>query len=288
MYFSNPPRPDNAPKRTNWKTAFAELLANPALSKRDREIIESLQAHWKRGKSLSRGRKSYFYLIKDRTEKAAAIAAERAAGAPTTMSQRLQALNGRIQDRSSWDAGFVESLIQQEASRDLSPRQVEVLEKIESRHTDELLAERLAWANGGYGAAEHERMRVACTYYRLSGQYYRTIVSRFFDEGEDYIPTKDEYDKVVNNKYSTKVIKAWEAAPKYPAGTLVQVRSTAPYSRLRQPSLTSYLQIGTLCVVIGTSEPIVSAAKGCKRYKVLPVGSTEFYLVEERDIKIRR
>jgi hypothetical protein len=286
MYFSNPPRPDNAPQRTNWKTAFAELLANPALSQRDREVIESLQAHWKRSKSLSRGRKSYFYLIKERTEKAAATAAERAAGGQSTMSARLQALNGRIQDRSSWDAGFIESLIQQEASRDLSARQIEILGEIEGRHTDELLAERLAWANGGYGDLERERMRVACDYYRVSG-YYSTITSRHATE-DDYIPTKDDYDRVVNNKYSQKVIAAHEAAPKYAAGSLVEVRSNAPRSRLRQRNLQTYLRPGVVCVVVSTSEPIISAAKGCKRYKVLPVGSTQTYLVEERDVKIHR
>jgi len=285
MYFSNPPRPDNAPQRTNWKNAFVELLANPALSQRDREVIESLHAHWKSGKSLSRGRKSYFYLIKDRTEKAAATAAERAAGGQSTMSVRLQALNGRIQDRSSWDASFVESLIQQEASRDLSARQIEILGEIEGRHTDELLAERLAWANGGYGELERERLRVACNYYRTTG-YYSTITSRYATE-DDYVPTKDEYDRLVDNKYSRKVIAAHEAAPKYAAGSLVEIRATAPSVRRRQSDGTM-MKVGVACVVIGTSEPIISAAKGCKRYKVLPVGSTQTYLVEERDVKIHR
>jgi hypothetical protein len=129
-------------------------------------------------------------------------------------------------------------------------------------------------------------MRVACDYYRVSG-YYSTITGRYETE-DDYIPTKDEYDRVVNNKYSQKVIAAHEAAPKYAAGSLVKVRSNVPQSRLRQRNLQTYLRPGVVCVVVSTSEPIISAAKGCKRYKVLPVGSTQTYLVEERDVKIHR
>jgi len=285
MYFSNPPRPANAPQRTNWKTAFADLLANPALSQRDRAVIESLHGQWSRSKSLSRGRKSYFYLIKDRTEKAAIAMSERAATGGTTMSARLQGLDSRIADRSSWDAGFVESLIRQEARGPLSDRQVETLEKIEARHTDELLLERQAWLRGGYGATERLRMRLACEYYGRGG-YYSTITSRFFAE-DDYVPSKEQYDKVVNNKYAQKVIVAWESAAKYAAGTMVQIRSTAPSTRLRQAD-GSILRAGAVCVVISTTESIVNAAKGCKRYKVLPVGTVQTYLVEERDVKIHR
>ncbi len=280
MYFNNPPKPANAPKRTSWKSAFAELLSNPALSDRDRGVVKSLQGHYERSRTLTAGRKSYFYIIKERTDAAAVAIAERAALGETTMCARLKALDSRIEDRSSWDAGFVESLIRQEAQRQLSARQVETLEKIEARHTDELLSERQAWLNGGYGATERVRMRLACEYYGRSG-YYSTITSRFFAD-EDYMPTKEHYDKVVNNKYAQKVITAWEAPAKYPVGTLVTLRSNAPASVWRT------MGPQAACVVISVNEPIVSSAKGCKRYKVLPVGSALVFLVEERYLKIRR
>jgi len=41
-------------------------------------------------------------------------------------------------------------------------------------------------------------------------------------------------------------------------------------------------------MVLSTSEPIVSAAVGCKMYKVLPYDSTEPVLVEERCVKLLR
>ena len=286
MYFSNPPRPASAPTRTNWKRAFAELLANTALSAKDRATITSMHAHWAAGRSMTSGRKSFFYLIQERTERAAIALAERASGGATAMSLRLSALNDRIDQPSSWDAGFVESLMRQEAQgRNLSASQIETLEKVEARFTDEILAERAAWQNGGYGETERECMRVALTYYAQT-QYFMGPRADFFRD-DDYIPSHEVYNKIVNNQYAQKVIAAWEAAPKFAAGTMVQLRATTPTQRRRQPS-GAHLRSNVVCIVISTSEPIISAAKGCKRYKVLPVGSAETFLVEERDLKIHR
>jgi len=288
MYFSNPPRPASAPTRTNWKRAFADLLANEGLSTRDRAIVVSMHDGWASGaKKMTSGRKSFFYLIQERTQKAAEAVAERQATGNTEMGLRLAELDSRIVDRSrsasSWDAGFVESLISQEAQgRNLSAHQVEILEKIEAKNTDEKIAEREAWANGGYGEAERACLRVALTYYAQT-QYFMGPRADFFAD-DNYIPSLDVYDKIVNNQYARKVLAAWDAASKYAAGSMVTVRSTTPITRRRQPS-GAHLRPNVVCIVISTSEPIISAAKGCKRYKVLPVGSAETFLVEERDLK---
>jgi len=281
MYFRNPPRPDSAPTRTNWKRAFADLLADSTLSTKDRATITSMQAHWAAGRSMTSGRKSYFYLIQERTQKAAEAVAERQATGNTEMGLRLAELDSRVDDRSSWDAGFVESLISQEAQgRDLSPRQVEILEKIEAKHTDERISARSSWITN-YGPDQQERLRVACAYYGRSG-YYSSITREFYSNPE-FVPTEEQYNKVVNNKYSTKVLNAHFAAPKYPSGTMVLLRASGR-SRVHSAGLRK----GLPAVVVSTTEPIVSACRGCKRYLVLPVGSAETILVEERDLKIHR
>jgi hypothetical protein len=285
MYFSNPPRPDSAPTRTNWKRAFADLLANPTLSIKDRATITSMHAHWTAGRSMTNGRKSFFYLIQERTQKTAEALSERQTTGHTEMGLRLAELDSRIEDRSCWSAGFVESLINQEVQRNLSPRQVEILEKIEAEHTNEMMAERRAWATDGYGTDERARMQIACTYYGRTG-FYSSINREFLNDPE-FVPTKEQYDKVVNNKYSMKVIEGALAEPLYAAGSMVTVRSGTPITRRRQPT-GAHLRPSVVCVVIGTSEPIVSACKGCKRYKVLPIGSPETFLVEERDLKRHR
>ena len=287
MYFSNPPRPASAPTRTNWKRAFADLLANEGLSTRDRAIVASMHDGWSSGaKKMTSGRKSFFYLIQERTQKAAEAVAERQATGNTEMGLRLAALDSRIGGRSSWDAGFVESLIRQEAQgRNLSDSQITTLEKVEARNTDEIVAAREAWRNGGYGEFDRACMRIALTYYAQT-QYFMGPRADFFAD-DNYIPSFEVYDKIVNNQYARKVLAAWDAAPKFAAGSMVQLRATTPTSRRRQPS-GAHLRSNVVCVVISTSEPIISAAKGCKRYKVLPVGSAETFLVEERDLKIRR
>jgi hypothetical protein len=281
MYFSNPPRPDSAPTRTNWKRAFADLLANPKLSIKDRATITSMHAHWNAGRAMTRGRKSYFYLIQERAQKAAEALAEREATGSTEMGLRLAELDSRIDDRASWNAGFVESLINQEAQgRNLSPRQVEILEKIETDYTDDKLAAREAWG-ANYGPEQVERMRIACAYYGMSG-YYSTITREFLGNPE-FVPTQEQYNKVVNNKYSQKVMAAHFDEPQFSAGTMVLLRSTAR-SRVHNEAL----RRGLPAVVVSTTEPIVSAARGAKRYLVLPVGCAETVLVEERDLKIHR
>jgi len=281
MYFRNPPRPDSAPTRTNWKRAFAELLADPTLSTKDRATITSMQAHWAAGRSMTSGRKSYFYLIQERTQKAAEALAERQATGNTEMGLRLAELDSRVDDRSSWDAGFVESLISQEAQgRNLSPRQVEILEKIEAKHTDERISARSSWITN-YGPEQQERIRVACAYYGQSG-YYSSITREFMNNPE-FVPTEEQYNKIVNNKYSTKVITAHFAEPKYALGSMVRLRSNAS-----RGVHNAALRKGLPAVVVSTTEQIISAARGAKRYLILPVGSPETVLVEERDLKIHR
>ena len=79
------------------------------------------------------------------------------------------------------------------------------------------------------------------------------------------------------------VILAWEHDgwlvnfPKYALGSAVMVRARAVTARLPHGG-----------IVISTTEPIVSAAKGAKRYKILPFGKAEAVLCEERDLKVLR
>ena len=42
------------------------------------------------------------------------------------------------------------------------------------------------------------------------------------------------------------------------------------------------------CVVISTTEPIVSACKGAKMYRILPIGAATMITIEERHIKKAR
>jgi hypothetical protein len=63
------------------------------------------------------------------------------------------------------------------------------------------------------------------------------------------------------------------------------MRSTKPEEYVSAEERNNFRQRGG--VIIGIDDKIVSAAKGSKRYIVLPFGSIKTYYVEERFLKIK-
>ena len=129
-----------------------------------------------------------------------------------------------------------------------------------------------------------ETVKVLTRYYASTGYFSRQL--RKVAAGN--FLSRHEYNRMCQNKYAQKVMDAHNSDPKFPAGTLVDFRA--------QHSETSDVD-GKVCykraplglLVLSTSEPIISAAVGAKRYKVAPVGDsgTPFY-VEERYLKKRK
>ena len=123
-----------------------------------------------------------------------------------------------------------------------------------------------------------EKARIAANYYIHDGVYYRNLAESILSE-PDYVPTEKQYRKIVENKYMAKVFDAINDEPKYPVGSVVDVRSTCGDYRVRD------ILTGKPAVVLSVDEIVVSAAKGAKRYKLLPMGSASTIIVEERWIK---
>ena len=261
-------------KRTNWKTEFAALLASKRLTGRDRSFIESLHAHYSRGKAMTSGRKHHFFLVKERI-------AQLDAGGVTgdaTIEARCALMIERTPE-SSWDRGFVESLQGQNANgRALSSRQLEILAKIESRFTDDAIAAARGFADS-YDDAKRERMTRMANYY-VGTTYFRDLSDRVLTDVE-FVPTKKQYDAITGNKYAAKVLAGYVGEPVYAVGATVQARGGQTPAKVRRA-----LKVGG--VVLGTNEAIKSACKGNRVYKVLPIGSMQPINVEERHIKVRR
>jgi hypothetical protein len=174
-----------------------------------------------------------------------------------------------------WSADFLAS-IRDQAKRvgaRLSPRQQELFDKIKAENTLECVSRRGRWAQE-YRTHHLETATVLANYYFQTG--YWTQMARNIIEQDDYVPPMDKFEKMRGNKFATKVLNAWRADPKYPVGTSVIARA----------GKTSHLKKGGM--VLATTEPIVSAGAGCKRYKVLPYDSTKPVLVEERCVKLFR
>ena len=278
--------------RTSWKLAFPTLLAHKGLSSRDRKVIEDMKrGYGHRGASyMTPGRRRYFKQIQERSQGALEAMAAREASGPTELDTRLSRLAERV-SAGSWAHGFVESLQEQVAYRGprLSDGQMRTLEKIEAEHSDEAM-ERIAgfverWKN------DTDKTRTnfhrVIDYYRAEAMYWRKTVHAVDDAaaaGKEYIPDLETWKRVVQNKYAQKVIAGYEQPPLYPVGSMVSQRAGGfvrnPYQR---PSRSAVKLVPL--IIISTDETIVSAAKGNKRYKVLPVGSETTTVCEERDIK---
>jgi hypothetical protein len=180
-----------------------------------------------------------------------------------------------LADPDGWSTEFLKS-IRDQAKRvgaRLSPRQQEIFDKIKSENTPEMVERRGRWADE-YRTHHLETAMVLANYYLNSG--YWLDMARDIIEQDGYVPPMDKFQKMSQNKFAAKVLNAWRADPKYPVGTSVTGRARVGH-RLKKGGM-----------VLSTTEPIVSAAAGCKRYKVLPYDSAEPIMVEERCVKLFR
>ena len=192
----------------------------------------------------------------------------------TNVLEQVERLLTRVPQNGGWDRGFVESVMEQiGAGRTLSPRQQEVLGKIEGRFSDEALDARANW-EATWDDEKQERFNIAVKYYGRTG-YYQNIVQRAWNE-TNFIPSFKEYNVLTNNKYATAVIDNALAEGKYAVGSLVQFRKTARVNgRLR----------GKIAMVVTHNDEVKTHARGGKPYSVVLIGESEIKKCEERDLK---
>ena len=268
--------------RSTYGTRLEALIANPAISQRDKAFAESLHRFYTSKRRLTAGRARCVKQLEDRysPEKLAAAMEKGAA-----MLERLNAVCERTEPKS-WGRGFVNSLQGQiMAGRELSEKQIKTLEKIEAENSDEAIKARGTWKldyiyeNDPAWPGRHSKVaEVAARYYKAAGYFQGLVHSILNDDG--FVPTIEQYNKITKNKYAVKVLTAHFADPKFAPGSLVQFGAGA-HATLRR--------IKVPCVVISSNGgPIVSAAKGAKVYSVLPMGSAKTLLCEERHLKKAR
>ena len=193
----------------------------------------------------------------------------------------LDSLADFIPQASQWEQGFFESVKSQfDKKHNLSVKQIETIQKIASKFTPEAIRERESWYES-FGVVQKENLRVCAEYYKGSG-YFRDLVEIILSE-PDFIPTPALYKKFTENKFAIKVLEAHRAEPKFPVGSLATLRKTRSNGYLAISGAPAWSDINVL--ILTTDEPIVSSAKGCKRYKCMIVGGTDTFYCEERDLK---
>jgi len=247
------------------------LASSPHLPIGKRDFAASLLAHYQKRKSLTSGRREWV----DRLEEMAEEAKSRDPSEYEAIVADIEDVMSRV-DPGGWSADFLAS-VRDQAKRvgaRLSPRQQEIFEQIKAANTPETVKRRSQWADE-YRAHHRANAAVLATYYLTAG-YWLDMARAIIDDAA-YVPPMDKFQKMSQNKFAAKVLDAWRADPKYPVGTSVIGRGGA--------NAVSLIRGG---MVLSTTEPIISAAAGCKRYLVLPYDCSEPVILEERDVKLFR
>jgi hypothetical protein len=159
----------------------------------------------------------------------------------------------------------------------LTEKQEQALKKVEERYDEGTLSRAEVWRQSF--TDEQRQIAVICAkYYNATGEYYRELAVRILSEPE-YIPSEKQYRSMCENKYAKKVIENTFAEPKYPVGSFVVLRAGASYHTRME------LEESPALVIATDVESVTSAAKGSKKYSILPVRSSKIHIVEERYLK---
>jgi len=208
---------------------------------------------------------------------------------------RLGAIKG-LPTCTQWAEGFADSIREQVTKgRRLSDRQKVVCHKILKENSKEANKELANWESE-YKMHHKKKAKQIATYYSVqSGGYFRDLVRTIL---ADEVPARGKYLKMRNNKYAKKVLAEIERKPRFSTEDHIEPNSKFQTGyAFKHPMMSgrkgdSYVSGDVKSnfkarggVIIDVDDKIHSAAKGAKRYLVLPFGSAETYWVEERFLK---
>lgn len=208
---------------------------------------------------------------------------------------RLGAIKG-LPTCTQWAAGFADSIRDQiSKGRTLSDRQKATCRKILDENSKEAQVQLANWASEYKMHHKREANQLATYYKHQSGGYFGDLVRTIL---ADEVPARRKYLKMRNNKFAKKVLAEIERKPRFSTEDHIipnskfqdgysyqnaMMASRDGKSWVTSEEKTNFKNRGG--IIIGVDGKIVSAAKGAKRYLVLPFGSVETYYVEERYLK---
>lgn len=158
----------------------------------------------------------------------------------------------------------------------LTPKQYEILAKIEWRNDPKRKKENASWRRGFTADMRDKMVKVAKYYRARQNGYWKDLVEKILND-KSFVPTQKQYEAFVsNNHYATGVLSAWGSKPKFGVGSTV-----SPVTRNGKPAFDWSLGF----IVDVDHEPPLTHARGGKCYMVLPAGVAAGVLVAERDLK---
>ena len=197
---------------------------------------------------------------------------------------------------TQWAEGFADSIRDQiKRGRTLSERQKATCYKILKENSKEAQAQLANWASEYKMHHKQEANQLATYYKHQAGGYFGDLVKIIL---ADEVPARGKYLKMRNNKFAKKVLAEIQRKPRFSTDDHIipnskfidgyswqnaMMASRDGTSWVTSEEKTNFKSRGG--IIIGIDDKICSAAKGAKRYLVLPFGSAETYWVEERYLK---
>ncbi len=187
----------------------------------------------------------------------------------TELSDKIAKLNSKLKDfPDHWATSIVDSIwTQYQKYNRISDKQVELIEKVDREFEDDVIF-RQEWDD--QKANDWKK----CVDYYSRGPYYSNI-TRKARSNIVYIPTRGEFDKLVNNKYAQKYLKNLNIAAKFEVGDLVQIRKNRSW-------------YADEFAMIIEDKGVQSHVEGGRVYTIQFLGKTDTAQLEERDLKIMR
>lgn len=183
------------------------------------------------------------------------------------------------QELVGWDKDFVQSVFEWFEKHDrLSEKQYAILARIKEKFSPENIQAKEEWAKE-YREKHIDTAKVVAKYYQGTG--YFTTLSRDILYEATFVPSRKQWKAIAENKYAQKVLATYHQEPVYQVGDMVAFRQTDEIKRFMRRHDIPF----NGAVVLEYLDEVISHAKGAKRLKVLPVGSTEPVLTEERHLK---
>jgi len=245
------------------------LVANPlVVDSTDYDFAKSLLAYYNKKGHLTTGRRPWLDKLEHKYDAANYVD-------PIEGNPVAECIVGLIENESvtERDRNFLQSL-KNAVIRwgSLSERQHNALQNIVNRYSEEGVSRLEEWGKT-YATRKPEAV-IAANYYAANPPYYGDLAERILTE-PDFVPSEKQFNAITQNKYAQKVIKATLAEPLFQEGVMVEGRASG---RLKIRSKKAF-------VLKANYGHVTNAAKGTKKYLILPVGQPSPIVVEERELK---
>lgn len=191
---------------------------------------------------------------------------------------------------SQWEKGFIESVNDQmKRGRTLSSNQERIVNRCIEKTTPEKVAEGEEWAKE-YRANHREIALICAKYYKSEG--YFTFLSTSILEDEDFVPSKQQFTKMCENKYAKRVIENSKSPFQFGLGDLAKVRKVVGRNHLAPAAGSEVFHYNKLrneaVIIIDREDPVEKPGQ----YKLvccsLVVNPAIRFWCEERKLKTFR